>query len=168
MICYDNLTPGVGEITHVSGRVLTKNGSPVRGAVVEIWQVDGNGVYLHSQSGGTQPRDTNFQGFGRFLTDRKGRYYFRTVKPVPYPGRTPHIHFVVNRGDQRLLTTQLFIQGHPQNASDGVLRRVRDPQLRSTLMGDFKPIEESKLGGWAVTFDLVLGVTPDEREQVRS
>ncbi|MGI9456654.1 MAG: hypothetical protein ACR2NU_08835 [Aeoliella sp.] len=60
-------------------------------AVVEIWQVDGKGAYLHSRGESGQGREPNFQGFGRFLTGKSGEYYFRTIKPVRYPGRTPHI-----------------------------------------------------------------------------
>src|SRR5437867_11395705 len=98
IIINDSITPAVGKVTHLSGRVLDARGNPVRNALVEIWQVDNNGAYLHSESGNRDKRDKNFQGFGRFLTGSKAEYYFRTVKPVPYPGRTPHIHFKVKRG----------------------------------------------------------------------
>ena len=94
----DSSTPALGEVTHLSGRVLTTAGEPVRGATVEIWQADANGNYIHSRGGEKDRRDAGFQGFGRFLTDAAGRYYFRTIKPVPYGGRTPHIHMAVNRG----------------------------------------------------------------------
>lgn len=163
----ESLTPAIGEVTHLSGRVLSRTGAPLRNVEVEIWQVDGNGVYLHSRSAGSQQRDDNFQGFGRFLTDSQGRYYFRTIKPVPYPGRTPHIHFAINRGDKRLLTTQMLVAGHPQNEDDGVFRRIQDAKKRQTVLGDFKPLEGSKLGELAVNFDLVLGVTPNELEETR-
>src|SRR5690606_34690824 len=95
LIINDQITPAVGEITHLSGRVLDAKGNPVRNAVVEIWQVDNNGVYLHSRDAARGGRDGNFQGFGRFLTGSTGEYYFRTIKPVPYTGRTPHIHFQI-------------------------------------------------------------------------
>src|SRR5207249_4058156 len=78
-------------------------------------------VYLHSRDSARRSRDTNFQGFGRFTTGSTGEYYFRTIKPVPYPGRTPHIHVRVKKGGRELLTTQLFVNGHPQNKTDGVL-----------------------------------------------
>lgn len=159
----DAINPSIGEVTHLSGRILTANGSPVRNAEVEIWQVDGKGVYLHSKSSGKENRDANFQGFGRFLTDSKGRYYFRTVKPVPYPGRTPHIHYAINVGGKRVLTTQLLIKGHPQNEKDGVFKRVKDTKLRDTVVADFKPMEDSKIGELQAQFDLVLGVTPQEK-----
>ncbi len=157
----DAITPAVGEVTHLSGRILTAAGSPLRNAEVEIWQVDGNGVYLHSQSSSKAKADKNFQGFGRFLTDSKGRYYFRTVKPVPYPGRTPHVHFAINYGGKRVLTTQMLIKGNPQNERDGLYRRIKDEKLRSTVLADFKPMENSKLGELAVNFDLIVGITPE-------
>ena len=70
IIVNDSITPAVGEITHLSGRILDANGNPVRNALVEIWQVDGKAVYIHSRDSGHKNRDTNFQGFGRFLTAR--------------------------------------------------------------------------------------------------
>ncbi len=158
------ITPAVGQITHLSGRLLTRTGYPVRGAFIEIWQCDNNGSYLHSRSGNRQRYDANFQGYGRFLTDASGRYYFRTIKPVPYPGRTPHIHIAVSLSGTRALTTQLFIEGHPQNAHDGLLRQIPTEAQRKRLMGVFKPIPGSKLDELAVEFDLVLGLTPDETQ----
>src|SRR5437763_12668569 len=95
LIVNDSITPAVGKVTHLTGRVLDAKGHPVRNALVEIWQCDAKGVYLHTADSGRKERDTNFQGFGRFLTGSSGEYYFRTIKPVPYPGRTPHIHFKV-------------------------------------------------------------------------
>src|SRR5947209_19117612 len=89
LIINDAITPAVGTVTHLSGRVLDAKGSPVRNALVEIWQCDAKGVYLHTADSGRKEPDTNFQGFGRFLTGSSGEYYFRTIKPVPYPGRTP-------------------------------------------------------------------------------
>ena len=101
LVINDQITPGVGEITHLSGRVLDAQGEPIRNALVEIWQVDNNGAYLHKGSANRENWDTNFQGFGRFLTGSTGEYYFRTIKPVPYPGRTPHIHFAIKRSERR-------------------------------------------------------------------
>lgn len=160
LLINDKLTPAEGEVTHLGGRVLDVTGEPLRNVVVEIWQVDGNGVYLHSRSGGSGERDANFQGFGRFLTNQKGEYYFRTVKPVPYPGRTPHIHFAINRGDRRLLTTQMYVKGHQQNERDGLYNRVRDQQQRESVTVDFKPLKDSKVGELVANFDIVLGRTP--------
>ena len=92
LIINDAITPAVGEITWLSGRILDARGEPIRNAEVEIWQCDNNGAYLHSKSGNKEKCDPNFQGFGRCLTGLTGEYLFRTIKPVPYPGRTPHIH----------------------------------------------------------------------------
>jgi protocatechuate 3,4-dioxygenase beta subunit len=109
-------------------------------------------------------RDPNFQGFGRFTTGSSGEYRFRTIKPVAYPGRpAPHIHFKIKKGDRELLTTQLFIRGYPGNARDGVYGGVGDLIDRELVQTDFKPIEKSKIGELAASFEIVLGRTPDER-----
>jgi protocatechuate 3,4-dioxygenase beta subunit len=160
LILGDRLTPAVGEVTHLRGRVLDASGSPVRNAVVEIWQVDAHGAYLHSRSGNAARRDQNFQGFGRFETASDGAYYFRTIKPVPYPGRTPHIHVKVKRHDHELLTTQCYVKGEPRNERDGVLRGIRDLRARESVMVDFAPMPGSRVGELAATFDIVLGPTP--------
>jgi protocatechuate 3,4-dioxygenase beta subunit len=160
LILNDALTPGVGEITHVTGRILDASGTPIRNALVEIWQVDGNGVYLHSGSSNAEKRDRNFQGFGRFLTGSTGEYYFRTVKPVPYPGRTPHIHYAIKRKGAEKFTTQLYIKGHPGNMKDGIYNGVKDAKLRELITADFAAIPGSKIGELSARFDIVLGVTP--------
>jgi protocatechuate 3,4-dioxygenase, beta subunit len=162
LVVNDSITPAVGAITHLSGRVLSASGEPIRNATVEIWQVDNHGAYLHSGTGNRENRDKNFQGYGRFLTGSTGEYYFRTIKPVPYPGRTPHIHYIVKKGDKRLLTTQAFISGHPQNHSDGVLRGIQDPIERELVLVDFKPIKDSKIGELSAQFDIVVGLTPED------
>src|SRR5262249_6910003 len=87
LIINDSITPAVGEITYLSGKIVDGSGNPVRNALVEIWQVDHNGAYLHSRSANRSKRDAHFQGFGRFLTGSSGEYNFRTIKPVVYPGR---------------------------------------------------------------------------------
>jgi protocatechuate 3,4-dioxygenase beta subunit len=165
LIINDNITPAVGEVTHLTGRVLDATGSPVRNALIEIWQCDANAVYIHTGDSAAKKsqQDRNFQGFGRFLTASSGEYYFRTIKPVPYPGRpAPHIHVKVKKGGRELLTTQIFINGHPGNERDGVFRGVRDLIDRELVMVDFKPVKESQIGEVAAHFDIVLGRTPDE------
>jgi protocatechuate 3,4-dioxygenase, beta subunit len=154
------LTPADGVITHLTGRLLDAGGQPVRNAVVEIWQCDAHGVYLHPGSDGGTRRDGNFQGFGRFLTGSTGEYYFRTIKPVAYPGRTPHIHFKLRRGGTELLTTQCYIDGDPGNARDGVLRGIRDEGARRSVIVPFAPLPQSTAGELQARFDIVLGVTP--------
>jgi protocatechuate 3,4-dioxygenase, beta subunit len=161
IIIKDSITPAVGAITHLSGRVLDVRGEPINKAVVEIWQVDNSGAYLHSRSGNSGSRDKNFQGFGRFETGSTGEYRFRTIKPVPYPGRTPHIHVKVLKGGKELLTTQCYIKGEPQNDRDGVLRGIRDASARESVIVEFVPIPSSKIGELAAKWDIVLGFTPE-------
>ncbi|MGB4740885.1 MAG: hypothetical protein WBH50_22035, partial [Fuerstiella sp.] len=86
------------------------------------------------------------------------------VKPVTYPGRTPHIHVGVSRGGKRIFTTQLLINGHPGNEKDGLYKSITDPLLRETLLVDFKPLPDSKIGELTANFDMVLGVTAEELE----
>jgi protocatechuate 3,4-dioxygenase beta subunit len=160
LVINDDVTPAVGEVSYVSGRILDSRGEPVRNALVEIWQCDQNGAYLHSGTGNRDKRDTHFQGFGRFITGRTGEYLFRTIKPVPYPGRTPHIHYKVKHAGKELLTTQLYIKGHPGNERDGIWRNIRDPKQRDNITVDFSPLPGARAGELAATFDLVLGFTP--------
>ena len=168
ILLNDSLTPAVGQITHLGGRILDEKGEPLRNAVVEIWQCDGNGVYLHSGSDGGEKRDSNFQGFGRFLTGRKGEYYFRTIRPVPYPGRTPHIHVIVKKGEKRLLTTQLYVKAEKErNEKDVLFSRVKDPKTRELITIDFKPLKESKTAELSAHADIVVGLTPEDPEERR-
>ena len=159
LVINDEITPAVGTIAHFSGKILDIKGTPIRNALVEIWQCDNSGAYLHSGSDNGNKRDKNFQGFGRFLTGSTGEYYFRTIKPVPYPGRTPHIHVKVKQGRKELLTTQCYIKGHAGNARDGVLRGIRDAKQRDALMADFVAVKGSKIGEVAAKFDIILGIT---------
>ncbi len=161
IVINDALTPAVGTIALVSGRILGPRGEPIRNAMVEIWQCDNNGAYLHTGTVNRDKRDGNFQGFGRFLTGSTGEYLFRTIKPVPYPGRTPHIHYMVKLKGREKFTTQCYIKGHPQNETDGVLRGIRDPKARASIIVDFAPIKESRIGEVAARFDIVLGFTPE-------
>lgn len=165
LIINDSLTSAVGEVTHLSGRVLSSAGTPLRNAFVEIWQVDSSGVYIHSADTRVRDKqDKNFQGYGRFLTGSSGEYYFRTIKPVAYGGRTPHIHFGISQNGRRIYTTQLFVKGEPQNQTDGVLRRLGNTGARDALLVDFKPLSDSKTGELTASFDIVLGITPEELE----
>lgn len=157
LIVNDGITSAVGEIAHVSGRLLDAKGKPIRNAVVEIWQCDNNGAYLHTGTGNADKRDKNFQGFGRFMTSSTGEYYFRTIKPVPYPGRTPHIHYAIKMKGQEKFTTQCYIKGHPGNANDGVLKAIKDAKARESVMVDFLPVKGSKIGELTARFDIVLG-----------
>jgi protocatechuate 3,4-dioxygenase, beta subunit len=161
LVINDAITPAIGEITWLSGRVLDRNGAPLRNVTVEIWQCDSKGVYIHGADRERTQRDSNFQGFGRFVTGSAGEYLFRTIKPVPYPGRTPHIHFKLKRGGKHLLTTQCYIKGHTQNERDGVLRGIQDRAARDSVIVDFAPVKDSKLAELNARFDIVLGLTPE-------
>ena len=161
IVVNNGLTPAVGAITHLTGVLRDAKGAPIRNAVVEIWQVDNQGVYLHPGSDRAGSRDRNFQGFGRFLTGASGEYYFRTVKTVPYPGRTPHIHVKIRRGGKELLTTQCYVAGEPQNERDGVLRGIRDARARESVIVPFAPVPQSTAGELQARFDIVLGLTPE-------
>lgn len=167
LIINDNITPAVGQISHLIGRILDTKGNPIKNATIEIWQCDAKQVYLHTADSGPkkEQQDSNFQGFGRFETATDGRYRFRTIKPVPYPGRpSPHIHFKVKQGGRDLLTSQLFIRGHEGNAQDGVFL-ANDLLDRELMSARFTPIPDSKLNELACQFDIVVGRTPDERQQ---
>jgi protocatechuate 3,4-dioxygenase beta subunit len=163
LVINDGITPAVGEITHLTGKVLDAKGNPLKNAVVEIWQCDNNGVYLHTGDSDKKKdkQDRNFQGFGRFVTGSTGEYYFRTIKPVPYPGRTPHIHFKIKQGRKELLTTQIYVKGEAdRNAKDGIYRGLRDARQRDAITVDFARIKESKAGELGANFVIVLGLTP--------
>lgn len=162
LIINDAITPAVGAVTHLSGRILDRRGEPIRNATVEIWQVDNNAAYLHTKSDNYAKRDRNFQGFGRFVTGSTGEYYFRTIKPVLYPGRqAPHIHFAVKAKGRDKFTTQCYIKGHPGNAVDFVLKEIRDAKQRQSVLADFAPMRSSKIGELAAKFDIVLGYTAE-------
>ncbi len=165
ILINDGITPAVGEITHLSGQVFDLKGEPLRNAVVEIWQVDNNGVYIHSRDPRKAALDTNFQGYGRFLTDWKGRYYFRTLKPVHYSFRTPHIHVAVSHNSKRVLTTQCYIKGEPDNVDDPILSRVKDPRARESIIIPFEPIARSEAGELSARFDIVVGHTPEDPKE---
>ncbi len=148
--------PGIarGEIAQVIGRVLDEQGRPVRSARVEIWQCDANGRYRHPWDRRDVPLDPYFQGYGQFVTGPDGAYRFRTIKPVPYPGRAPHIHFAISGPGFEPLVTQLYVEGAPENARDFLLQGIRDPQARRQLVVPFeRPAGSAEL---VARFDIVL------------
>ena len=162
IIVNDSVTPAVGQITHLSGRILDTRGDPVRDATVEIWQVDSTATYLKERSSRKAGSfDENFQGFGRFLTGSNGGYYFRTIKPVTYPGRSaPHVHFMIKTRGRDPWTTQLYIKGHSGNRRDGIYRAIGDARSQEAVTVEFAPVKDSRIGELAATFDIVLGFTP--------
>ena len=144
----------LGTVTYVEGRVLGRDGRPVPGTRVEIWQCDAKGRYRHP--GDAQgPMDQAFQGFGRVVAGADGSYRFRTIRPVPYPGRTPHIHFAVLPPGARRLVTQMYVEGEPGNARDFLLNSVRDPEARAQLIVPLQPAA-CEPGALAGRFDIVL------------
>lgn len=161
LVINDITTPALGDITWLSGRVLDSRGQPIRNALVEIWQCDNHGAYLHSGTSNRDKRDANFQGFGRFLTGGTGEYLFRTIKPVPYPGRTPHIHYAIKMKGKKELITQCYIEGHPGNERDGIYKSIKDEKARKAITVAFNPIKNSKIGELAARFDIVMGLTPE-------
>lgn len=171
LIINDGITAAVGEIAHFTGRLFAEDGSPVHGAVIEIWQSDVNGSYIHTEGRNDGKLDRNFQGYGRFLTNAEGRYYFRTIKPVPYTlqgqFRAPHIHVAVSKGGRRIMATQALVKGHEANAGDLVTRRITDPALLETLMVEYRPLAGSTLGELSANFDIRLGVTAAELDDGR-
>ena len=161
LVINDATTPALGEVTWLSGRVFNARGEPIRNALVEIWQCDGHGAYLHSKTGNADQRDKQFQGFGRFLTGSTGEYLFRTIKPVPYPGRTPHIHFAIKMKGRKELITQCYIDGHPGNEKDGIWKSITDAAARKSVTVPFVPLKNSRAGELAARFDIVMGLTPE-------
>ena len=151
-------TPAVGQVTHISGRILDRRGEIVRGAMVEIWQCDARGIYNHPGDSGHKRHDAAFQGYGRVEVNASGRYAFRTIRPVAYPGRTPHIHFKVHAPGVGRLTTQMYVAGERQNATDGPLNGIRDRKARETLIVPLAEAADLEPGALAGTFDIVLAV----------
>ena len=138
---YDLLRNGAlnypeGQGVWLEGSVIDLAGRPVAGAQVEIWQCDHSGHYHHPGDGARA--DRRFQGFGRVTVAADGRYRFRTIRPVPYSGRTPHIHVKVRLGARELLTTQVYVADDPGNPRDFLWRNLGAAD-RSALTVTFAP-----------------------------
>lgn len=147
-----------GQVVHLFGQVQDMTGRALAGYRVEIWQCDAAGFYHHSADRGGRA-DPNFQGYGQMIADDEGRYRFRTIEPVPYPGRTPHIHMAVSgKGIDRPLTTQLYLKDHPLNARDFLFNSLRDEAARDSLLVDFAPAPEIEPDAKAGSFTVVLGL----------
>lgn len=144
-----------GRPTDLNGRIVDLNARPVTGVRIEIWQCDANGRYRHPRDRRARPADANFQGHGKTVTDAEGRYRFRTIRPVPYPGRTPHIHMAVFPEGEPPFVTQLYVQGEARNAEDWVFNRV-PADRRHLVVADFVA---ATTPGVELTahFDIVLG-----------
>ena len=148
-----------GTIAHVFGTVSDTNGRPVPAARVEIWQVNAFGRYHDPRDRRDAPLDPGFQGYGEVVTNQAGEYRFRTIKPVPYPGRTAHIHFKITApGGDGGLVTQLYVEGEPGNARDSQLNAIRDAAARQSLVVPFAPAAAIEANALAARFPIVLGV----------
>lgn len=147
----------MGEVLHLQGRVLDIAGEPLSAAMVEIWQCDAEGVYRHPRDeDAARRRDPGFQGRGRTTTDAQGRYSFRTIRPVPYGWRTPHIHFKVEPADRTNLITQMYVFGEPLNDRDGLLNSIRDPRQRDSVIVRLEPADRIEPGALSAEFDIVI------------
>jgi protocatechuate 3,4-dioxygenase beta subunit len=119
---------------YLTGRVVDARGQAVAGAAIEIWQCDANAVYHHPDGGAESQRDPNFQGYGTGTTDDAGAFHFRTIRPVAYPGRTPHIHVRVQAASGRVLATQLYLPDAPGNRSDFLFRRLSADEQAAVIL----------------------------------
>jgi protocatechuate 3,4-dioxygenase, beta subunit len=155
----------LGTFLELSGRVLDPSGRPLRNIEVQLWQCDNYGRYHHPGDTHIPQLDANFQGFGKAVTDGDGRYFFRTIKPAAYPGRTPHLHFKLkDRTTADLLTTQMYVAGDPSNASDGIYQGI-PLDRRGTVTVPISAPRSITVGNVArkITsgrFNIVLGTTP--------
>jgi protocatechuate 3,4-dioxygenase, beta subunit len=136
----------IGQLISVSGRLTDEDGSPLAGAVIEIWQANSAGKYIHEMDRHEAPVDPNFTGLGRLVTDAKGQYQFRSIKPGAYPvmesdwwWRPPHIHFsILGPSWMDRFITQIFFPGEPLNETDLLLNGVPDAEARQRLL--FQPL----------------------------
>lgn len=156
-----------GQVTHLTGAVHGQLGEPIGSALVEIWQCDHAGRYIHRDDPNSdRPRDPGFQGYGRTLTDRNGAFRFRTIKPVPYSSpspwgpihRAPHIHVAVSTRGVRRLTTQLYVAGEPGNETDLALLHMASPAQREGIIRPYVPRTDIEYGALAVHYDLVVAI----------
>ena len=123
-----------GDVFTLRGTLTDTDGQPLARHRIEIWQCDVAGNYMHPRDRRSDNFDQAFQGFGHDLTDKGGRYMFRTIKPTIYPGRTPHIHVKVFAGNRELLTTQFYIKDHPNNTLDDLFNRMSEAEANAVCM----------------------------------
>ena len=142
-----------GTIVYLAGKPVNRDGRPISGAQVEIWQCDAGGVY-HHVGAASRGADPYFQGYGKTLSGADGAFRFRTIKPVPYPGRTPHIHVIVAGQGLPQLTTQLYNAGEPRNERDFLFRAI-PPEARPGVLMNFRPAPQFEAGALAAEMRLV-------------
>jgi protocatechuate 3,4-dioxygenase, beta subunit len=145
-----------GVVTHLRGRVLDVHGAPMPGAIVEIWQCDAFGRYRHPRDRQDR-RDEGFQGRGRVAAGADGSYAFRTIRPVAYPGRTPHIHAAIAAPGRQPLVTQFYVDGEPLNERDGLFNALRDVRQRDAVMLRLERADRIEMGVLLANRDIVLG-----------
>lgn len=149
-------TRAAGTVAHVGGRVLSTDGVPLAGATVEVWQCDARGRYHHPGDTEGPALDAAFQGYGRVTAAADGSYRFRTIRPVAYPGRTPHIHFAVQAPGRRALVTQMYVAGEPLNARDGLYRMLGSARNQAAVTVALEPANGVEPGALAGTFDIIM------------
>jgi protocatechuate 3,4-dioxygenase beta subunit len=137
--------------------VLDSNGRPVSQVRIEIWQCDSHGRYHYVDDRSSRPLDPDFQGYGTTSSGDDGGYHFRTIRPVAYPGRTPHIHFAVLPPGGKRLVTQMYVAGERANERDPVLGEIGDPEARARVIVPLEAASQVEIGALAGTFDIVLG-----------
>ena len=142
-----------GTVLQLSGRVTDTDGKPVADALVEIWQADSYGRYLPPKDGAPGRRDANFQGYGQMKTDVTGTYGFRTIRPVPYESRPPHIHVQVTHPRFRPLVTQMYVAGEPGRENPASFGGQR---VREALSVTLRAADGGEAGAVAARFDIVL------------
>jgi protocatechuate 3,4-dioxygenase, beta subunit len=156
-----------GQVAHVTGTVWDMGNNPRAGALIEIWQCDNNGRYIHREDTATdRARDPGFQGYGKAMTDANGRFHFRTIKPVSYAAviggrevlRAPHIHVAVSTRGVRRLTSQLYVEGEPLNDSDGLLQGLTTPTQRMGIVRPFVADSSMESGAVSAHYDIVVAV----------
>ncbi len=145
-----------GVLLDFAGRVMDDQGRAMKNALVEIWQCNAFGRYHHLSDNNRAPLDPSFQGFGKVVTDNDGRYRFRTIRPVAYPGRVPHIHVKVKSRSFGELTSQIFIDGESGNDRDFVLRSIRDEAARKRVMMALRPAAPESGVKLIAEFDIVV------------
>lgn len=143
LLANGSLRYAQGQPAWVEGTLTDVDGRALAGAAVEIWQCDHQGRYHHPGDG--DRADRNFQGFGRAMVDREGRWRFRTIRPVAYGGRAPHIHVKVKLGSRELLTSQLYDEAAPGNARDFVWGRL-SAEDRRAVTSAFAAGSDGQLG----------------------
>jgi protocatechuate 3,4-dioxygenase beta subunit len=148
-------TVSPGQLAYVHGKVMDRDGKAIDGARVEIWQCDNGGVYHHPGDEGT--KDNSFQGFGAMVTNREGEYHFRTLRPVPYTGRTPHIHYRVTAEGFDRLTTQLYVEEEAQRNAEDFLYKRHSESARALVTTSFSPAKAAGNAPVAAGFNIVLG-----------